>query len=168
MSSLALDDVVPSPDDVAEITCAVWASFLSGEPGDDLLPSAPAPTAATAVTGCVHITGAWAGTVLVDCSPDLARLAAARLLALTPDELTDEDLTDAFGELVNMVGGNVKGILPGPSALSVPTVAAGHGALQFPGAVPVTEVDFVWHGEPLRVTVLRAPNRMTPRENSTP
>lgn len=47
------------------------------------------------------------------------------LLMMTPDEeVGPEDLTDAFGELANVVGGNVKSLLAAPAVLSLPTVAA--------------------------------------------
>ena len=36
-----------------------------------------------------------------------------------------EDVADAVGELVNMIGGNVKSLMPGPSTLSLPLVRAG-------------------------------------------
>ena len=36
--------------------------------------------------------------------------------------LDDEDIDDALGELANVVGGNVKAVLPGPSALGLPEV----------------------------------------------
>ena len=36
--------------------------------------------------------------------------------------IDDEDIEDALGELANVVGGNVKAVLPGPSALGLPEV----------------------------------------------
>ena len=36
--------------------------------------------------------------------------------------LDDEDVDDALGELANVVGGNVKAVLPGPSVLGLPEV----------------------------------------------
>lgn len=47
------------------------------------------------------------------------------LLMMSPDEeVGPEDLVDAFGELANVVGGNVKSLLEAPATLSLPTVAA--------------------------------------------
>ena len=36
--------------------------------------------------------------------------------------LDEEDVADALGELANVVGGNVKAVLPGPSVLGLPEV----------------------------------------------
>ena len=37
-----------------------------------------------------------------------------------PELLEHEDVVDAFGEIANVVGGNVKAVLPGPSVLGLP------------------------------------------------
>ena len=50
-----------------------------------------------------------------------------------------------------MVGGNVKSMLPGPSALSLPSVV--QGLLSVPGAQVVREVQLSWHAQPLFVSL---------------
>ncbi|TIC83622.1 chemotaxis protein CheX [Nocardioides sp. GY 10113] len=75
------------------------------------------------------------------------------MLAMGDDEpLDDADLADAVGELVNMVGGSLKSILPGPSALSLPTVAAGRAAFGSEMNRAAC-LDVRWHEHPLRVSV---------------
>jgi len=69
-----------------------------------------------------------------------------------PDEAGPADVADAVGELVNMVGGNIKSLMPGPSVLSLPAVAAGRAAHPS-GATEIARFDGVWAGEPVRVAV---------------
>ena len=79
--------------------------------------------------------------------PDLTR---ALLGDHAPAELDDEDIADAFGEIANVVGGNVKAALPGPSALSLPDVGAAP-AVRNPA--DVCRIDVVWRGEALSISV---------------
>lgn len=72
----------------------------------------------------VRITGEWNGRVLLELSPDLARIAAAEMLQLAPEEITAIDQREVATELVNMIGGNLKSALPGPSSLSLPAIGS--------------------------------------------
>jgi chemotaxis protein CheX len=91
--------------------------------------------------------------VTVELDEHVARQLTAEMLAIpSPVEVADGDVADAVGELVNMVGGNLKSIMPGPSSLSLPSVAAGRAA--FGADVrEVSRLDVVWRGEPVRVCV---------------
>ena len=77
------------------------------------------------VTGIVNIDGAWHGAVLVRCP---ARVGVARDRRRCSRATTIRRSTTSAtrsGELTNMVAGNVKALLPAPSAISLPTVAFG-------------------------------------------
>lgn len=77
------------------------------------------------LTAAIFFAGAWKGAVLLECSETLARRWTSRLLSMTePTEVTD-DVRDAMGELVNMVGGNLKSVLPRGVGLSMPSVVQG-------------------------------------------
>jgi chemotaxis protein CheX len=140
---------IPSADDLEVITREVWTSFLDGDPagllvsGDDV--------AGERVTGCVHLSGAYTGSIMLSCSGPAARDAAAALFSMQPSDVTQNEIIDAIGELANMVGGNVKSMLPGPSALSLPAVV--HGQVAVPGAQVVREVYLTWRNEPLAVSL---------------
>jgi chemotaxis protein CheX len=55
----------------------------------------------------------------------------------------DDEVCDAFGELTNMVAGNIKALLPAPSSISLPTVAFGsHYDLIVVGTEPVQTAAF--------------------------
>src|SRR3954454_13702849 len=70
----------------------------------------------------VQISGQWLGSVVISLSPDAARATAAAMLNIAPDDATDADQQEVAAELVNMIGGNLKSLLPAPSFLSIPTV----------------------------------------------
>ncbi|MBJ7359171.1 hypothetical protein, partial [Nocardioides sp.] len=73
------------------------------------------------------------------------------------DEALDPvELSDVIGEFANIVGGNVKSLMPGPSTLSLPLVA--HNVLVPPSDLqPQLTLDLAWHGSPVRVRVLALP-----------
>ena len=126
-------------DQVVSIAQDVWESFLSltllPHPLGDDTPDVTGPT----LTGCVSISGAWAGSVFLQCSLDQARTAAEAMFGAEPGDLSDDEVSDALGELINMVGGNIKSLLPAPSQLSLPSVAAGESyTVRVPGAVLIS------------------------------
>lgn len=143
-------------EQIAAVTEEVWTSFL----GLDVVPSGVDATALAtgATTGQVQISGGWNGSVLLACSAPLARLAATAMFDMTDDDVGDEEIADAIGELVNMIGGNLKGLLPGPSRLSLPSVTGGGAPDGHGGAGQIDEqVALVCQGEPLVVTLCRTP-----------
>lgn len=73
----------------------------------------------------VQITGEWVGSVVLILSPAIVRSAASAMLLMAEEELTDSDVQDVAAELVNMIGGNLKSLLPSPSSLSLPIVVTG-------------------------------------------
>ncbi len=73
------------------------------------------------VSGLVTIHGSWTGFVGVHCSKELARRFTATVFSVDPAKTTSDDISDVLRELANIVGGNIKSVLPGPSKLSLPT-----------------------------------------------
>ena len=70
-------------------------------------------------------------------------------------DLTSAEVLDAWGELVNMVGGNLKALLPPPSYLSLPHVSESATYLHVePGARTLNQLTFACRGHRLRLTVL--------------
>ncbi|WP_418060317.1 chemotaxis protein CheX [Pimelobacter simplex] len=154
MSTLASAET-PATDDVLAVTEDVWMALLGDE--EPLAPRAvPAGTpfdAAGAWSAATTVSGGWHGVVTVELDEAVARVLTARMLDLPATETAaDADVADAVGELVNMVGGNVKSLMPGPSVLSLPAVAAGRAAF----AHDVSEacrLDLLWQGAPVRISV---------------
>jgi chemotaxis protein CheX len=143
--------VLPDTYDVEQIVGDVFGSFLGG---DEALPLLAAPsTGDPAVAACVSITGGWSGHVVFACSLPASRTAAALLLLTPEDQLADADIADAVGELANMIGGNIKSLLPGPSVLTLPLVNIGGATLHLPSSAEAVRLDLTWQGEPVRVSV---------------
>lgn len=140
--------------DVEQVLTQVWSSFVGGD--EPLLPHSVGGTpfdVAQTWSATVTIADGWNGSVSVELSHDVAVSLTRTMLCLPEaDTVEDGDLADAVGELVNMVGGNIKSLLPGPSRLSLPAVAAGR-AVAPTDAVEVARLDGQWAGEPVRVTV---------------
>ena len=151
MSLSPVDVQAPSYDDVQMIVEEVWTSFLGAD--EPLLPAAP-DELTVGWSAAVTVTGEWHGMVSVELATDLAEQVARRMLAVPDDVLgtEDEDIADAVGELVNMIGGNVKSLMPGPSVLSLPLVAAGRVARPS-DAVEVCRLSASWAEAPLLVSV---------------
>lgn len=139
----------PSMGDVVALAEEVWTSFLGAD--EPLLPGTPIQDDATVVSATVTVSGAWEGVISLQVPADLARTIASLMLGGLP-EVDDADVSDAIGELVNMVGGNVKSLMPGPSTLSLPVVA--HGRLFWPtDSVEVVRADLSWIGQPVLIAV---------------
>ncbi|RFU19172.1 chemotaxis protein CheX [Geodermatophilus marinus] len=133
---------------VQEIADQAWAALVGEE---EVLVPLPGEVPADAVSSWVEVLGPWTGTVVLACGRRTAAdLTRALLREHAPAELEDEDVADALGELANVVGGNVKAVLPGPSALGLPEA----GTAPAPGAAADTcRVDLLWRGQPLTITV---------------
>lgn len=81
------------------------------------------------VIGSIGVAGFLSGSISVFLTRDLAKVTAVKMLMLDENEvLSDEELTDAIGELTNMIGGNIKTELFQKTPLfdiSVPSVYIG-------------------------------------------
>jgi chemotaxis protein CheX len=138
--------------DIEGITRTMWATLfdLSLESGHvgEIGPE-------SSVTSCVQIDGAWYGALVMMCPMALARTLTAQMFQAESDPDLD-DVRDALGELANMLGGNVKALLPAPSQISLPAVAIGSDyELSVVGASEVARASFSCDGQPLLVTLLQ-------------
>jgi chemotaxis protein CheX len=145
-------EMFASDEQIAGITQDVWSSFVG-----TVIGSADEKVALDAVdvtVGCVAVTGDWKGCVLLACPKQLARTAASAMFDLPAEQLTGDEIADALGELTNMVAGNIKSLLPGPSRLSIPVVMVGASStVRMPSAVLVNTVSLACEGLPLTVSI---------------
>ena len=133
---------------IAELTRDVWTALLA-DPGGLL----PGESVSGEMAATVEISGAWNGTVGLSCSTVAGRHAASVIFGMEDAELSAEEVADVVGELVNVVGGNIKSLLPGPTELSIPVFHADE-AFTAPGDLELThEVKFSWMDEPVVVSV---------------
>jgi len=154
----ALDGYVDA-EALVELTQAVWASFVDpGLPLVDLGAWRPAPQEAgtedDGVVGSVAIEGPSPGVVRVRLPASVAVEAAARMFDVDPADVAPADVHDATGEIANMVGGNVKAMLPGEHRLGLPSVTDGADC---PGPVEaLASAALLWGERTVLVTVDRA------------
>lgn len=144
----------PTSYDVLAVVEEVWTTFLGGEP---LAPVVPDPADPGHLTdrwdAAVTVSGAWAGVIVVSVEDALATAVTDAMLGLDSGDgpAPAEDVVDALGELVNVIGGNVKSLMPGPSKLSLPLVA--RAPIRSGGVVETCRLDLAWGARRLVVTV---------------
>ncbi len=68
----------------------------------------------------IKISGQWNGDIILNIAPLLLKVATQKMFSLGEDESTQEDKNETLAELANMIGGNIKGLVPEPSVLSLP------------------------------------------------
>jgi chemotaxis protein CheX len=103
------------------------------------------------VSSWVESVGPWNGAVVLTTGrPTALQLATCVLAEHAPPVLDAEDIEDAIGELANVVGGNVKTVLPGPSVLGLPQVGAAPPSRH---PADLCRVELSWRGRSLVVTV---------------
>ena len=133
---------------VEAIAQEAWIALVGEE---EVLVPLPGDLPADAISSWVDVVGPWTGSVVLTTGRQTAADLTRALLGDTaPAELEDEDVVDAFGEIANVVGGNVKAALPGPSSLGLPEVGEAP-AVRNPG--DLCRVDVLWRGEPLSISV---------------
>lgn len=132
---------------MSELVQLAWTTFI----GDDIQEVAPLQPAA--VTPGVHATisigGPWIATIIVSMGEALVNQYANALLEVPIPELTDADVRDAIGELANIVGGNVKGMLDDAisTTLSLPVVSSDPPTI--PGGRLTVALTFEVFGQPM-------------------
>ena len=146
-------EMFASDEQIVAITQDVWSSFTGtaiGSASEEV-----ALDAGDVTVGRVAVTtGPWQGCVLLACPTELARNAASAMFDLPAEQLTDDEVADALGELTNMIAGNIKSLLPGPSRLSMPAVMVNASStVRMPHAVVVNTVSFACAGLPLTVSI---------------
>jgi chemotaxis protein CheX len=114
----------------------------------------PPAVRGAALTGTIGFEGAWPGTIVTTCSEGLARDIASAMFHVAPESATAEDLRDAVGELVNIIGGNVRPLLDQPCVMSLPSIAEGERAAAS-GESEIDAVHFVAEGGSLVVRLVR-------------
>jgi chemotaxis protein CheX len=158
--------VVVNSKDLFEMVEQVWVSYLDPEGINPLIPTEDEKLPSD-VHSSVSITGSWTGHVVYASSTVAARKAAAAFLAMEVEEVSTEDVTDVLGELANIVGGNVKAMLPPGALLSLPQVVlAPDSATRYPAEVRITGLYGLWEGEPVSVSMWQSRNDMKKEETA--
>jgi chemotaxis protein CheX len=136
-------------DDLLAVAGQVWESCLAHHP-DVLLEGSFAVLGGPVTRASVVIRGGWSGFVVLEMGSGTAEEAARVMLDLEAgDDVEPEEVADAVGELVNIIGGNLKSLLPTASSLGLPRVGEVTAAV----AVEHCRVDLRWGARPVVVRV---------------
>ncbi|MBD3780865.1 MULTISPECIES: chemotaxis protein CheX [unclassified Cellulomonas] len=139
-------------DQVYAIAEEVFAAMIDGEPGYLRPWEGDVPVPAEPLVAWVDVHGELAGRAAVTTDVPTAHELTRALLGMDAGEpVGPEDLVDAFGEVANVVGGNVKALLPSQGTLSLPQVAAELPVV--PGTSLTHELRLDWRGRPVVVVV---------------
>jgi chemotaxis protein CheX len=144
-----------------------WSALVGDE---EFLIPLPGGLPEDALSSWVDIVGPWTGIVVITTGRSTAEeLSLALLKEHAPPVLDAEDIEDALGELANVVGGNIKAVLPGPSVLGLPEVGSAPEA-----GVPADtcRVDLLWRGQSLTISAQGSAGALSdqpnPHENEVP
>lgn len=140
-------------DPIFTIAEEVFSAMIDGEPG--LL--VPWPEGEVEQDDVMHawvdVAGEHPGRVLFSTARSTALAITRALLAMEEGEpVGDADFVDALGEVANVVGGNVKALVPDPGALTLPQVThAGPPPLEPERLLHETRMS--WRGQMLAISL---------------
>lgn len=97
--------VIIDTDTLTQVVASIWETLFESQIEPD--PTATIPVGPSA---SIAICGSWTATLVVTFDPALAVDSAAELFMMPPSELETADMHDALGEIVNIAGGNLKGL----------------------------------------------------------
>ena len=100
----------------------------------------------------VNLIGGDVNSLILECSTEAARLAAGVMFGLEQTEISPEDMQDTVGELVNVIGGNLRGVFDGNTGIATPSVACGQCSVIESNHL-VGQVAFECDGHPFRVSL---------------
>jgi chemotaxis protein CheX len=142
---------------LVQLMASVWENILQlpAQNRDTAEADPHKPTDVPLLSAGVRITGTWEGLVTLAASRSLAAKCTAIMHQREADDLSEAEVRDGWGELANMVGGNLKALVPPESRLSLPEVgdATGYGGAE-PGYRTLNTLTFACLGQRIRLSVL--------------
>ncbi len=150
-----------SPDDGWSIVEGTWESILQS----GALPADPATVLEDPLTAFVAVVGDPTRTVTFSFSRQTGEAVARTMLDLHRDEVvSDEDLEDATGEIVNILGGNVKSVLAGATRLGLPRVVSG----EVPAiGTPLWQAAVEWSGHVATIALWHSGSEASTHDSSS-
>lgn len=152
--------------ELRQITEETWRIVLGEELDGCLIAGVPIDIK-DSIAACAQITGDWQLAVVLQCPIALARHVATIMFGTEQENGSPEDIQDAMCELINIIAGNIKGVLSGSSHLSLPNLVKGQDfKLMFPRHILLSEAGYLYEGQPLLVKVLGKDSLATRLQNS--
>ncbi len=140
-------------DSVPKLVSDIWGSMLEME----IAPAVSAGEEALAgvYTAWVRVIGSQNITVILRCPDILARKAAAAMFQCPIEEVVPDQIRDGLKEIVNILGGNLKGMMTKYHFLSMPAVSEPDREPRFPAGDILGLFHFQSQGQPLQLTLLK-------------
>lgn len=111
-------------EDLRDMMTELWTSMLGLSLDDQADPAAEPDLSWCAAVDILNGEQV-AGTVMVRCGDELAERIAEALFGLPRSSASFGEVRDAMGEVANIVGGNVKGVLDAATVLGLPRTSRG-------------------------------------------
>ena len=138
-------------DHVVAIAQDLFTAMIDGEPGLLTEHHSGAADLTEPVHAWVEIQGAEPVRTTVVTGRATADRITRALLALSPgDPVAADDLRDALGEVANVIGGNIKGLMPQPGSLTLPVVELDDPA---PAGALLWERPLLWYQDPVVISM---------------
>lgn len=156
--SLDIDvEAFAGSDPIFAIAEEVFTAMIDGEPGHVQHWDGDDPTIPDAVHAWVDVRGPYSGRVVLTAPRPTVDSLTRALLGMDEDEAVGEaDMVDAFGEVANVVGGNIKALVQDESLLSLPEVAVEHPEPSPDGRLYSLALD--WRTQPIVVGLWALPD----------
>jgi len=152
MTTPASWETLVGDDPVLTIAQDLFTTMIDGEPGHLSPWLADTPDMDDARYTWVDVAGPIVTRVMLTAGRATGENLTRALLVMGAEEpVSDADFADAIGEIVNVVGGNIKSLVTSPGALSLPVVA--HEAPDMSHGTRLMETYFGWKGAPLGVSL---------------
>ena len=113
------DNNLANIDDEVVDEVVIGALALLAE-GETCVVSSKTPVRPDDITVAVFCDSDQQSAVILRCSYALAKNLTGRMLELEPHEIVPADMVDATGELVNVIAGNLRGLIRFPGAMTAP------------------------------------------------
>lgn len=112
-------------EQITQITTEVLGSMLDTEVAT-IEPLSDFSTSTNMVQATVFVEGNWQAELRIIATQELAKQIACAMFSTSVDDLSEEEVSDAFREIANVIGGNLKGVVEsevgGSCELSIPRV----------------------------------------------
>lgn len=131
----------------------LWSTVLGLEITEDT-PGGSWRNTGGSYTAWIRIIGTLNLVVLLQCNEKLSQEVAATMFGTDLEQTRVDQINDSMKELVNILGGNIKGLTSKYHFLSIPAVLELNQQPNFFGGEVMYEADFISNNQPLKLKVL--------------
>jgi chemotaxis protein CheX len=110
------------------------------------------------LTASIRFGGSFPALLSLTCHRELASSIAAAMFQTRAERVSQRDVHDALGEVINILGGNLKAVLSPSCQLALPSVAEGDVSPEMllgPSVETLGELAFETVGQPFALRLLK-------------